>query len=182
MYQPDNTLAQGRTQMLEPLFRRRQVQLFALLHQRAHPVTLSTLRDCIAHMGHDFVYPVCWHYGRLDRLSPGRLFIKDRHVHIAILGQRQAARDRRCGHDQHVNGLTLASQLQPLAHTKPVLFVDHGQSKILKFHVFLEYGVRANQHVNISARQGSQLGRTFLALVAACQDLHHHSGGFRQRL
>ena len=182
MHQPHDPLAQNRAQMFEPLFRRRQIQLFGFLDQRTHPVTLPPLGDGRPHPAHDLLHPLDRDDGCLDRLPPGRFFIKDGDIHIPILRQRQAAWNGRRRHHHHIHRRPLAAQLQSLAHTEPVLLVDHGQPKILKLHIFLKHRVRAHQHMDIPARECGKFRRPLLALVATRQDFHHYARAFSKRL
>ena len=52
--------------------------------------------------GDHLVQPALVDQNRFNRFPPGRFFVEDRHLHIAVRGQRQAARDRGCGHHQNV--------------------------------------------------------------------------------
>ena len=64
--------------------------------------------------------------------APGGFFVEDGDVHIAEMGQRQRARDRRCRHDEHIHRLALGAERQALMHAETVLFVDHGEAEILE--------------------------------------------------
>ena len=76
-------------------------------------------------------------------------FPKVRHVHVAEIGEHERARDRRCGHHQHVDRLSLLGERQALMHAEAVLFVDYGEREIAKLDLLLEYGMGADQHVDV---------------------------------
>ena len=63
-------------------------------------------------------------------VRPGRHLVDPADVHLAIMGQRQRARDRRRGHRQQMRrALGLFRQQQPLRHAEAVLLVDHDQAE-----------------------------------------------------
>ena len=83
--------------------RRLRLQRLGLLDERADDEALAPLRDLLA----DPLVRAGARAGavdgvRLDRLAPGRQLAQDRHVEVAVGGQRERARDRRRGHVQRV--------------------------------------------------------------------------------
>ena len=77
MNQPDNPLSQGGPQPSEPHFGARQIHRLAFFHQGANPIGLMPALNGLAQMVHHLVNPRHVDQGRLDRLSPGRLFIQN---------------------------------------------------------------------------------------------------------
>ena len=67
---------------------------------------------------------------RLDRLAPLRLLADRGNIHIAEIGQHQAARDRRRRHHQNVGALALVAEGEALVHAEAMLLVDHRETEI----------------------------------------------------
>ena len=77
----------------------------------------------------DLVQPLARYEPRRDRLPAGGLLVQHRDVHVAEIGQRQGARDRRRGHDQDVDRLALGAEREALVHAEAVLLVDDGKRR-----------------------------------------------------
>ncbi|EKD61886.1 MAG: hypothetical protein ACD_54C00052G0001 [uncultured bacterium] len=148
MHKADH-IAQSRAQAGETCLGAGVIDQFGILDQRADPIGLPPLGHRLCQMTDDLIHPRARDQRCLDRLATGRLFVQHRDIHIAITGQRKAARDRRGGHYQHICRLPLCTQLHPLRHAKAVLFIDHSEPKILKLNVFLEYRVGSHQDLDL---------------------------------
>jgi hypothetical protein len=82
----------------------------------------------------------------LDRLAAGRHLVQAADVHLAILGERQGARDRRRGHDQQVRRpLGLGGQHHALGDAEAMLLVDDGEAEPAILDSLLEDRMRADQ-------------------------------------
>ena len=144
VHQPD-PVPQGRAQDAEPLLGAGIVHHLGFLDQRADPIGLPPLGHRLAQMLHHLVQPLGRHHRRADRLSPRRFFVQHRDIHVAMRRQRQAARDRRRGHHQHIDRRALGPQLHPLRHAEAVLFVHHRQPQVLERHILLKDRMGADQ-------------------------------------
>ena len=76
--------------------------------------------------------PLARYEPRRDRLPAGGLLAQHRDVHVAEIGQRQGARDRRRGHDQDVDRLALGAEREALVHAETVLLVDDRKPEIVE--------------------------------------------------
>ena len=181
MHQPHNALSQGRAQMLEPRLGAGIIHQLAVFHQRADPIGLPPFGHGTLQVAHHLVHPRGRNQRRAHRFAPRRLFIQHRHIHVAIAGQRQAARNWCGGHHQHIGGRPLGPQFHALRHAKAVLFIDHRQPQVLKLHILLEHRMGADQNLHRAGGQARQLLRPLCALVAPCQQNKAHPGGGGQR-
>ena len=181
MHQPHDIIAQHRPQVFEPLIGSGQIHDLGFFDQRTDPVTLPSLGNGAAQVVHHLGHTFGAEDRGLDRFTSRWLLVEDRDLHIAVLGQRQRARDRRRGHHQHIGTLALFSQLHPLPHAKSVLFVDNDQPQIVKDNILLKHRVGADKDMNIATLQRLGLGAPVLALVTPGQDLKHHTGVIGQR-
>ena len=109
-----------------------------ILDQGAYPIDAAALGERAPGSGDHFLEPAEWDRSRVNRLAPGGLLPQFRHVHVAEIGQHKRARDRRRCHYQHVDRFAFPGQREPLVHTEPMLFVDHGEREIAKFDLVLE--------------------------------------------
>lgn len=63
-------------------------------------------------------------------LPPRRQLVNDGHVEIAVDYEGEGARDRRCGHDEHVRLLPLADERRALTDTEAVLLVGDDEGEV----------------------------------------------------
>ena len=84
---------------------------------------------------------------------PGHL-IDDRHVEISVEGHRQGPRDRCGSHYQKVglHQIGLLFELHTLRNAKPVLFVDHDNTKTVEVDALLYEGVGAYHEIDLTRR------------------------------
>ena len=68
---------------------------------------------------------------RYDLFPAGRKFVDHGNIEIAVERHGERARNRRCGHDQHVRRHALLHQLKPLHHTETMLLVDDYKAQFL---------------------------------------------------
>ena len=88
-----------------------------------------------------------------DRLAAGRLLVEHRDVHVAEIGERQRARDRRRGHHQDVDRLALGAERQALVDAEAVLLVDDREAEIAEGDALLEQRVGADRDVDRCRRR-----------------------------
>ena len=96
------------------------IEHLGLGDQRADPIDLRAAVDGALDAGDHLVEPLERHGAGGDRLPPRRLLVEPRHVHVAIAGEQQRARDRRRGHHQKLGAAAGAFGLQrePLMHAE----------------------------------------------------------------
>ena len=154
--------------MFEAVFRRRQINKLAFLHQRANPIGPLPAFDAAAQPGHNLIHALQRQHARINRKPPGGFFGELGNIHIAIDSQRQRAGNRRGGHDQKVRSASrLRLQGKALMHPEAVLLVDHHKAKVLEFHPFLKQRMGADQNINLARRKALQNVLPLLALFAA---------------
>ena len=154
--------------MLEAVFRRRQIDKLAFLHQRANPIGPLPAFDAAAQPRHNLIHAVQRQHARIDRKPPGGFLGELGDIHIAIDRQRQRARNGRCRHDQKVRGASrLRLQGKPLMHAEAMLLVDHHKAKVLELNAFLKQRMGADQNINPARRKALQNILPLLALFAA---------------
>ena len=145
----------------------------------AHPVGLPSfghLRSETIHQRADLVLP---HHHGVDGLPARRQFVEFAHIELAILRQRQRARDRRGSHRQHMWGaLALACQHKPLADPEAVLFVDHDHGEIAIGDLVLKDRMGADHDVHTAVEQPHQRCLAHPALVATRQQRDMRAGRF----
>ena len=71
--------------------------------------------------------------------------------------------------------LAFLPQRQALMYAKPMLFVDDHQRKAVKLHLFLEDGVRADDHLYLAAGNGLLLRLACFAFLLTRQPAHFHA-------
>ncbi len=164
-------------QIFEAVFRRRQINKLAFLHQRAHPIGPLPAFDAAAQPGHNFIHALQRQHARINRKPPRWFFGELGHIHIAIDSQRQRARNR-CGrHDQKVcSASRLRLQGKALMHPEAVLLVDDDQAKVLEFHPFLKQRMGADQNINLARCKALQNVFPLLSLFAARENCNGYSG------
>ena len=154
------------------------VRILGAIDQRTHPIGLPTAFDMAGKAGGDILE--AGGHPRFDGLATGRALVDLALIHFAKAGEREAARNRRRGHRQHVRRHpALVGQHQPLGDAEAVLFIHHHQAQIIIGDRFLEDGVGANKDIDPARCQISQQRLARLALVAAGEqfDPHRQTGG-----
>ena len=150
------------------------------LDRRADPVAARALVQRPADAGDDLrrlAQPV---QRGGDALPPRRFPGQPADRHLAPLGQQQRARNGGRGHHQHVRGLALLGQHQPLGDAEAVLLIHHGQGQVAEGDGVLEQRVGADHDLHGAFRQPAQHLLAFGALDAAGQHFHPHAGGVAQ--
>ena len=126
-----------------------------LLDHRINHVRLLPGGDQFAQKAPDLVGALVGHAAGDDRGPAGRQLVDDADVEIAVEGERQRARDGRCGHHQHV-GMRLAAlflhQLHALQHAEAVLLVDDDQAELVELHILFQQGVGADHQLGVALR------------------------------
>ena len=151
------------------------------LDQRADPVDqLAGCQRAADRVDH-LVEAAHGHRAGIDRLPSRRLFAQFRDIHVAEIGQHQRARDRRRAQHQHVDGLALGGQRQPLAHAEAMLLVDHGERQRLEDDVVLDQRMGADQQIDLAVGKPRQQFAPLLALFAAGEDRDPQAGALGQR-
>jgi hypothetical protein len=96
---------------------------------------------------------------RGDRPSALRQLAQACHVEVAVLGQCQRARDRRCRHMQHVGRQVfgaLAIQRRALAYAEAVLLVHDRHREAVENNVVLDQSMRADHQLQLTGGQLAQ--------------------------
>jgi hypothetical protein len=113
-----------------------------LLDERAHHEALTPLRDLLANalvgarpsaLRADDV--------RLDGAPACRELAQQRGVEVAVSGERERARDRRCGHVEGVRderARSLGVECAPLAYPEAVLLIDHTEGELAELDRLLD--------------------------------------------
>ena len=79
-----DTLAEIRLQLGMPIEHGGQIDRFAFLDQRAHPIGALAAPGGFTDGADHFFAAVRWHRRRLDRLASRRLLIKHGKIHVAM--------------------------------------------------------------------------------------------------
>jgi len=134
--------------------RRLQLELLALLDQRAHPVDLRARLAALTDVHDDLRAALLADEPRDHRRSPRWQLVQHRDVEVRVERHRERARDRRRAHHQLVRlGEPLAAQREPLGDTEPVLLVDDRQPQPGQSDAFLEQRVRADRELRLAGRE-----------------------------
>ena len=105
-------------------------QLVVFLDHRAHDEHLPPLADEPAD---EIVEPRAVRFADgegIHLLAAGRQLVENGDVQIAVDDERERARYRRRGHDEHMRLLPLADERRALADTEAVLLVGDDEGKI----------------------------------------------------
>ena len=146
----------ARRQPLVGLLRRGDLQLLALLDERADDVRLAARRHLARtrrpRLGLE------QRSGRPaghDRRAARRQLVEHADVEIAVHRHRRRARDRRRRHHQHVGHRRpgLVAQRRPLLDAEAVLLVDHHDAEAVELDALLDQRVRADHEVDRSVGQ-----------------------------
>ena len=118
---------------------------------------------------------------RLDRLASFGLLADRGNIHVAEIGQHQAARDRRRRHHQNVGALALVAKGEALVHAEAMLLVDHRETKIPEGDGLLKQRMRADHDVDFARGEAVEDFRARGALVAAGQQREPQAARHRER-
>ena len=108
---------------------RPEVGLLGLLDHRKHDVGLAPATALLADEVEDLLALRAGPHRSPDAASPRRSFAQGRDVEVSVAGQRQRARNRRRGEQQHVGHVALGDQCRTLLHAEAVLLVDDDQAR-----------------------------------------------------
>ena len=131
-------LAEFFAQLLETRLRRRQVDFFRFIDQRADPVSALAFPERATNRIFHFFKTGERNGAGIDRLPPGWLFAQFLDVHVTEIGEHERARDLRRREHQHVDGFAFLRQGEPLMNSEAVMFIDHGKREIMKCDIFLK--------------------------------------------
>ncbi len=137
-------------QIAEALLGGGEVDAFAFLDQRAHPIDAAAFVERALNRLDHFGEPRQRHGAGIDLLPAGGFFAQLGNVHVAEIGQHQRARDRRRGKHEQVDGFALARQREPLMHAEAVLLVDDGERQIAERDIVLEQRMGADDEIDIA--------------------------------
>ncbi len=151
-------------QRLVTFFQVLQVALLALLDEREDDIYLSAeinlVADALVEAGELGIKLMQGLY----RLSARWQFINHAHVQVAINGHGEGARDRSGSHHEDMRWiLALAPQFGSLCHTKAMLLIDDGNAQSLEHHRVFQYGMGADQNLDIA---GSQVGKNLFSFLS----------------
>ena len=119
----------------------------------------------------NLINPLDRDHPRLDGRAAGGHFVDPADIHLAIVGQRQRARDRRCRHRKQMRrGFGFTGQEKALRHAEAMLFVDHRQPQLLVAYRFLKNRVSADENVDAAIGQPHQRRFAHPPLVTTRQD------------
>ena len=104
---------------------------FGFLHQRADPEHLAAAVDLASHPRDRVIEAIHRCGAGDDRLAAGGLVAQLGFIEVAIGGQHQGSRDRRGGHQQHIDRVALIGQQHALMDPKPVLLINDGKREIM---------------------------------------------------
>ncbi len=172
---------EGGAQAVDPCLGRLQIDGFGFVHERADPVDLSSVRKGAAKMRDHLVGSGGRDQHGLDRLASGWLLVEHAQIHVAVLGEREAAGDRRRGHHEDIRRAPLGAKIHALSHAEAVLLVDHSKPKIMEGHIGLEERMGSDEDRDLARCQCRELGCSDLALVASGQQPKTDPGGLGQR-
>jgi len=82
----------------------------------------------------------------LDRKTVFGLFSNDGDIKIAVKGKCHCSWYGCCRHHKEVEVLTFFGKGYTLFYSKLMLFIKNDERKIGKLHIWLEKGVRSNDH------------------------------------
>src|SRR5439155_11974399 len=106
------------------------------------------------------------HHPGIDGLASGRLLGELRHIHVAIDGQGEGARDRRRGHYEQIGILRLGLQSEALMDAETMLLVDDDEAEVVEFDLVLEQSMGADENIDLAGTQRREqiaAGASFLA-------------------
>ena len=151
-------------QRLVAFFQVLQVALLALLDEREDDIYLSAeinlMADALVEAGELGIKLMQGLY----RFSARWQFVDDAHVQVAINGHGEGARDRGGSHHEDMRWiLALAPQFRSLCHTKAVLLVDDGNAQALEHHGVFQYGMGADQNLDIA---GGEVGKNLFSFLS----------------
>ena len=149
MDEPDLVRAEAGAKRRGAVFGGGGVDRLAFLYQGANPIGLTAGIDMTAEPFDDVGQFLVGGDKRFDRRPPRRHLVDAADVHLAIMGQRQRARDRRCRHREQMRRmLRLRCKQQALRDTETMLLIDYDEAKRLVGHFLLEDGVGADEDMD----------------------------------
>ena len=172
MHEADDEIGQLFRKPRISLFGRLELQCFAFLDQRTHPVRLPANATGIVHAADHLVAARCVDQFRHHRRAAGRQFVEHRNIEIGVVAHRQRARDRRCRHRELMCALSLLLQRQPLLHAKAMLLIDDGKTEPIELDAFLDQRVRADRDWRTAATDFRAPCFAFLLLHAGSEPRH----------
>ncbi len=162
------------------LLRRHQVGLLRLLHQRANPVGFFAILQRCAQPLDNIADAFGGDRHRLDGFAARRFFGELGDIHVPEGGQYQRAWNGRGGHDKHMRRDALGGEPQALMHAETVLFIHHGQHKVLIGDAVLEQRMGADDDLRFARGHALLDLAALLALGAAGQHFHREAHGLRE--
>ena len=144
VYEADVEFGQGRLKLLQGFGGGLQLEGFALFDQRADPICLLPFAADVQQIAFDFGTAQAVDEAGLDGRAAGREFVDDGYVEVGEKAHGEGARDRSGGHHELVHVAAFVFQGETLRHAEAVLFVHNHEAEVLKGHVVLKQGVRAD--------------------------------------
>ena len=118
-----------------------------------------------------------------DRRAAGRELVDHAGVEVAVERQREGARDRRCGEDEHMRGVAvgdgLVDQALALEDAEAVLLVDGHEAEAMEGDFVFDQGVGADYQIGFAAGDAVEGGGFFGGFHAADQELDFVVAGFQ---
>ena len=161
------------------LFARRLVVL-VVLHLRADDEDLTPLPHQLADKAVEARAIALVHGEGIHLLPSGGQLVDDRNIQIAVDHQRQRARDRRGGHDEHMGLFPLADQRRALSDTEAVLLVRDDEAEARIGHVLGKEGVRADDKIVFPRRDRSLRLALFFRAHGTGESADAHAEGRKQ--
>ena len=152
------------------LFKVLIIHLLALLNERIDNKDLPPGLNLLLHKGIDSAPVTLCGVQCGDGLPAWRKFVKKRYIQISVKGHCKSSWNRSGSHNHYVRGnLGFGPQFGPLLHTKSVLLVNYGKSKVFKLHVILNYRVGAHQNLYGAIHKPLVQSASLLCLGASCK-------------
>ena len=146
---------------------------FNVLHPVVQVIYLSAPGDLPAH-GLAQNAPVMLQHIGLHRLAVPGWFLDGGHIPYAGESHVQSPGNGRCGQGQGVHLLRPLAQLLLGCHAEALLLVDDEQAQIVKFHVFLQQLVGADEQVHLALSGAFQNIPGLFGTAESTQHLHRH--------
>src|SRR5579875_3431316 len=164
-----DSAAEDVSQMGKALLRGSNVKLLAFLNERADPEGAGAPREGALQPLDQLVHAIERQGAGVNRPPSRGLFAQIGNIHVAEIGQHQAARDGRRGHDENVGRLALIAEGETLMDAETMLFIDNGKTEIAKGNAFLKQGMGPDHNVNRSIGKTSKYLLARRAFAAASQ-------------
>ena len=134
------------------LFLARRLFILVILNLRADDKDLTPLPHQLADEAVETRAVALVHGKGVHLLPSGRQLVDDRDVQIAVDHQRERARDRCGGHDEHMGLFPFADQRRALPDTEAVLLVRDDEAEARIDDILGKKGVRADDKVVFPGR------------------------------